>query len=382
MNDITPAGRKPLPPPGQKSTFGGLTNSKFPAIDLPPISPKPAINRTKKLLTLLGVFFLLSIILTSVSSFAGYLWYRQQLKAPSTTYQPIAVEIPAGASLNQVASNLSQANVVKNAFAVEIYMRLSGNNNIKAGHYLLSPSQNVEEIVSWLVAGRVNTVKITILPGKTIKELKQSLLEYYSETEIDAALAQTYSGDLFADKPSGTSLEGYIYPDTYFVNANDSVEVLFKKSFDEFERRIVENNLSQKLAERGFNIYQSATLASLIYGEVPDYEDRRKVAQVFEKRLNLDMPLGSDVSFKYAAKQLGVASDPQIDSPYNTRIHPGLPPGPVSNFDISAMLALASPTQTDYLFFVSGDDGITRFSYTVEEHEQNVQSYCIELCRL
>ncbi len=110
--------------------------------------------------------------------------------------------------------------------------------------------------------------------------------------------------------------------------------------------------------------------------------DQKQVAQIFYKRLGEDIPLGADATFVYAAKKLGVTPSVDLDSPYNTRVHAGLPPGPISTPGLSALQAVAQPAPGDYLYFVSGDDGQTYFARTQEEHEANAAQYCKVNCAL
>ena len=184
----------------------------------------------------------------------------------------------------------------------------------------------------------------------------------------------------FAGKPADATIEGYLYPETYFVTTDSTVEQLFSRTFDEFEKKIKENDLTTKLQARGFNLYEGITLASIIAKEVTKKDDQYQVAQVFETRLQEGMMLGSDVTYHYAADMLGVERVVNIDSPYNTRLHTGLPPGPIGNFNLQALQAVAEPADGDYLFFVAGDDGTTYFSRTYEEHQQNIQKHCQRLC--
>lgn len=393
MNDVrppTPSSKKPVnlpkpavpqqkaqvPPQKQvESILGGL--------ELPRIDQPAAPAKKRKLINWIAGTLLVGILLSMVAAAVAYFWYQDALKPKSDSYSQVEVEIPAGASVDQSAAILQNAGVVKNGLATQLYMTFTGKTNIKAGHYILSPSQSVAEIVGWLNEGRVNTIVITFLPGKTLAELKQVFYDHgYSEEQVEAAFAKKYQYDLFAGKPENASLEGYIYPDTYFAQANDTVEDILNSAFVEFDTLIKENDLQARLAAKGLDLYQGITLASIVYKEVNTNEDRRKVAQVFLKRLAEDMPLGSDVTFIYAARLLGLPETPTLDSPYNTRIYKGLPPGPISNFTIDALEAVANPANTSYLYFVAGDDGITRFSFTVEEHEQNVQLYCRVLCGL
>jgi UPF0755 protein len=107
-----------------------------------------------------------------------------------------------------------------------------------------------------------------------------------------------------------------------------------------------------------------------------------QIAQVFYLRLAQSMPLGSDVTYQYIADRTGVARDPDLDSPYNTRRYAGLPPGPIATPGLKALLAVANPAQTDYLYFLSGDDDITYFGRTFQEHEANIKNHCQEKCQI
>lgn len=388
MNDIMrpnkpptsgqPQPNRPTPPISQPQAA--------PVISAPPAAPNLTASGIKPpkrrrllpwIISGLGVL----VILLIIAGVAGYLWYKSALAPVSSTYKGVSVSIESGATVSDVAKKLEQSGLVKSALITEVYMRLKGKTNVKAGHYELSPNQPVSEIVAWLNDGRVDTIKLTIYPGQTLGETRQSLINYgYSAESVDAALAKKYDHPLLKDKPADANLQGYIYPETYFVNSGGSVEQLLVRVFDEFEAQINNNKIREGLSKQGLNLHQGVILASIVGAEVPGYEDRRKVAQVFEKRLRENMVLGSDITYIYIAKQMGIQASPDIDSPYNTRKFPGLPPGPLSNFNLAALQAVADPATTDYLYFVAGDDGITHFSHTAEEHELNVSRYCQKLC--
>ncbi|HSE29395.1 MAG TPA: endolytic transglycosylase MltG [Candidatus Saccharimonadales bacterium] len=381
--DILPAPRSYEAPESQRSSSSKKqAESILGNLDLPRVEPvKPTEKR--KLINWIAGTILLGILLSMVAAAFGYFWYQEALKPKTQDYVQVEVEIPQGASIDQSSAILQNSGVVKSSLATQLYMTFTGKTSVKAGHYLLSPNQSVAEVVDWLNEGRVDTIEITILPGKTLADIKALFLTYgYSQQDIDAAFAKNYQFDLFEGKPADANLEGYIYPDTYFALSGDSVEDVLSSAFAEFDALIKQNNLKEQLARQGLNLYQGITLGSIVYKEVNGPEDQRKVAQVFLKRMSEGMPLGSDVTFIYGAKLLGVAPTPTLNSLYNTRIVLGLPPGPISNFTIGALEAVANPANTEYLYFVAGDDGITRFSYTNEEHEQNVNLYCRVLCEL
>jgi UPF0755 protein len=133
-------------------------------------------------------------------------------------------------------------------------------------------------------------------------------------------------------------------------------------------------------AAQGLSAYQGIILASIVEKEVSKPSDRAQVAQVFLSRLKQDMMLGSDVTAYYGAIVAGKEPSVTYDSAYNTRIHKGLPAGPISNVSENSLQAIASPAGTDWLYFVAGDDGNTYFSKTLEEHEALTQQHCHALC--
>lgn len=321
------------------------------------------------------------MVLAIAAAVSAAAWYNDALQPKSGDATTRNVSVESGATVDQVAKELEQKGVIKSATALTLYMKLNNKAVIKTGTYLFAPNQSVAEIVSWLNDGRVGTHKITILPGKTIKEIRQGLIDGgFQAADVDLALKKKYTHPLLADKPASATLEGYIFPETYFVTTDSTAEQLLTRTFDEFQSRIESQNLKATLATRGFTLYQGITLASIVGREVTNSVDQHQVAQVFETRLTRGMMLGSDVTYHYAADLLGVPKSADINSPYNTRIHTGLPPGPIANFNLGALEAVANPSPGDYLYFVAGDDGVTHYSKTFEEHQQNIQKYCQKLC--
>jgi UPF0755 protein len=338
-------------------------------------------RKKRRWLKWLLIAIALIVVACAAAVFAGYSWYQDALKPRSSSGDAVRVTVGSGASADAVTQDLEHKGVIKSAYALQIYMKLNGKGNIKAGSYLFSPNQSPKEIVDWLDEGRVDTFKVTILPGLTLAEIKKALEKYhYSAEAIDAAFAKQYANPILGDKPASASLEGYIFPDTYFVTSDVTVDQLIETALNEFAKKVTERNLSSQLKQHNFTLFQGITLASIIEKEVTGESDQRQVSQVFQARLSQGMPLGSDVTYHYGAALLGVAPSPDLVSPYNTRKVAGLPPGPIANFPISTLEAVANPAAGDYLFFVAGDDGVTHFARTDQEHQANVKKYCQKLC--
>ena len=265
---------------------------------------------------------------------------------------------------------------------------------IAAGVVLLIREQRHQEYLAWLAEQEAQmepeVFNFMIRPGETIFEVKDSLMEVgYSGTEADEALRANYDFSFLKGRPEGATLEGYLFGETHeFYKSATAKEVIetFLKGMGEV---IEDNNLEAKYAERGLSLHEGITLASVVQKEAPSPE-QPTVAQVFLSRLSLGIPLGSDVTVSYALDTIDpdrqTYQDNQaaltVDSCYNTRVHTGLPCGPISNPGLSALLAVANPSDTSYLYFLTGDDGMMYYSYTESEHNQNIYSHCQELCNV
>ena len=320
-------------------------------------------------------------------------WVLNTRPVDSGDTTPQTVKIESGSTLATIAAQLKEDRLIRSELAFTLYARLTGvRDGLKSGIYVFNPSQPLADIVTQLGKGSAQTLTITFFPGATLRDptdipdakrtdvvtvLKRA---GYATDEIDAALAKTYDHPLFADKPAGTSLEGYIWGETYQFALGTPVEEILERTFDIYYREIIANNILNGAQRRGLSLYEAITLASIVEREVSGQDDQRQVAQVFYKRLATDMPLGSDVTFIYAADQDNQPRAINYPSPYNTRVNPGLPPGPIATPGIDALRAVADPATGDYLYFVAGDDGKTYFAKTNAQHEENVRKHCVDLC--
>ena len=246
---------------------------------------------------------------------------------------------------------------------------------------------------------KAEVFQFTIAPGETIFDVKKNLLAVkrgentpnYTAEEVEAAFSTDYDFEFLKERPAGASLEGYLYPETHEFYATDNAETVLKRFLEEMGKVIEENGLIEKYAGHGLTLFQGVTLASLVQEEsVSNANDQATVAQVFYSRLNYGWRLGSDSTVTYALDVLDPertiyrdnAAALQIDSCYNTRLYAGLPCGPIANPGKSALLAVAEPSDTAYLFFLTGDDGLMYYSYTEAEHNQNIYLHCQVLCNL
>ena len=383
-------------------------------LELPPEQPQKRSpgRRGKKPLIIVGS----AIAVLAMLLIVGWIWYIAQLKpVDSAATNETDVTVTPETSYSYAMKSLKSKGLIRSDLAATIYGYLSGTrNNLKEGTCRIKASQSTPDIIATLTKGCNEFRSVTFFPGATIEkplykpdhaQIDQtmnikSVLEKsgYTEAQIAAALSKTYSGPLFDGKPSGSSLEGYVYGETYHVDPNATAETVLQTAFDQMYKDIQRYDLKTDYSAKGLNLFQGITLASIVQRElncegkynaegVRDeartercYQYQRTIAQIFLKRLKEDIQLGSDVTFIYAADQMKVPPRVDLDSPYNTRKYAGLPPGPIASPGVHALRAVADPSDTDYLYFIAGDDGLIYFAKTDAEHEANIKNHCQKLC--
>lgn len=309
--------------------------------------------------------------------------YNQNLKPVSMSQAIQLITIKEGATIDEIALLLEEKDLIRSAWAFKLYVSSKEvRSALQAGSYELSPSQSTPDIISQLTHGKIATNLITILPAKRIDQIRTRLIQDgFSEASVDKALdAKVYEGHpALVDKPTSANLEGYIYPDSYQRTADTDLGIIIGAALGEMNQRLTPE-LRSAFAKQGLSTYQAITLASIVEREVSTQEDRDRVAQVFLKRLRTNMRLQSDATTSYGAVLAGQKTTQDFDSPYNTYKYSGLPPSPISNVTGSSLRAVAFPANTDWLYFVSGDDGTTHFANTFDEHQANIDQYCQENC--
>jgi len=325
------------------------------------------------------------VILLAVAGAVGVQrWYMANLEPVSSSTVKHYFTVNDGATMNEIAAQLKSAGLIRSDQAFTWYVSVHNERDkLKAGTYNLNPSMSTAQIVEMIVDGKVATDLVTILPGKRLDQIREAFIKSgFKAPEVDAALEPGQYRNAYpalADNPASASLEGFLYPDSFQKTAATDPKTIIEESLTEMQDHLTPD-IRAGFVAHGLTVYQGVTLASIVEQEVPSQADRNQAAQVFLKRLSIDMPLGSDVTAFYGAIRDGVAPSVSYDSPYNTRMHKGLPPGPISNVSASSLQAVAHPADTDWLYFVAGDDGVTHFAKTEAEHNDNVSKYCHKLC--
>ena len=360
-------------------------------VDIELSSSKNQVNLKKKkslfkilMWTILGL-----IVVAVIAAVSVYLYYKDSLKAVNpNTKQVIQFEVNKGDTMNSLAVKLKSKNLIKDKNTFKFYVSRNKESKVVPGFYHFNQSMDVENIVKDIREGNVAEFNLTFKPGQDIFDVKKILKNVgYKDKDIMAALNASYAKYPYVkSRGDQKSLEGLIFPDTYRVEVDYTATNALTRPISHMQEYINKNNIEQKFNEHGLSLYQGLVLASILQKEAP-VQDMPSIAGLFLNRLKKDIPLGADSTASYGAKVYNretstVVESIDIDTPYNTRIHKGLPPTPISIPSLKAIEATANPEDNDYLFFVSGDDGTTHYSKTNEEHEKNAKEYCKIRCQL
>lgn len=326
---------------------------------------------------------IISIAILLVLTVSSYVWYKQSLQ-PAGKGDSKSFIVTKGDSVNDIMDRLKKEGLIKSSFSLRIHAKLNGTySKLKVGTYAISPELSGPQIVEIISGGKVSDAKLTILAGKTVQDILPELYQHFGQDQVQQTLANLTPEfhPLLASQAGlpDVNLEGYFLPETYKdLSSGVTFEQWLKRNFDLYSERIAP--LQSQLTARGLTMHQAFTLASIVQKESSKPDEQKKIAQVFESRLQKDIALGADPTFMYAAKLTGVEPSPTINSPYNTRIVKGLPPTPIGTFELTALEAVANPAATDFLFFVAGDDGVIYYTHTEEEHQAAINAHCQKLC--
>ena len=397
-------------------------------------SPRPDRSLEKPMKKVKRILLSLFILLFLAGLFGGgYYWYSLQPvssancrfdsakaaaesneKESNSVCEYQTIEISTGESVKQIANNLKQADLIRNPMAFELYARINNlHAKLKTGKYSFRKTMSARAIAKQLVNGVVSSdvFNLTILPGTNLlgdKGKSQTGIIHqfrtlgYSEEEINQALTKHYDNPvlkgLYADEtklsnpeiPAKLALEGYLYGETYQFYNHEKLENVITTILNQFNDVVVSNQLEEKFKARGFTLREGIILASIIQKEART-EDMPGVSMVFQNRLRQGIALGSDVTATYAADITGIdrtnatnADILAVNSLYNTRKFPGLPPGPIAVPSKAALLAVAEPdsSKASMLYFLTGDDGLMYYSSTDAEHNQKIRDHCQKLCKV
>lgn len=320
----------------------------------------------------------------------SYVYYKFAVHRPSQTDREVTIEIGNGDSTLEVAGMLADEKAINSEFLFILYTFLNRKDtNIQAGTYTITAGTPLVELVAQLGHG-TNDLKLTFLEGWRVEEIARF---------ASARLEKINYGEFveLARKD-----EGYLFPDTYFINKDAQEEEVIDLLRNTFDHKTKEILTSENLAKAGLTKEQAVIFASMVEREVFDTEDRKKVAGILLKRWKEGMKLDVDATTQYAVAYTKLcpvtvetacaptldtimefdwwpynlsSEDLSFDSPYNTRVNVGLPPAPISSFSLSSLEAVLSPEVTPYYFYLTDSKGTTHYSVTLDEHNQNITTY-------
>ena len=314
----------------------------------------------------------LSIILLLVLSTLAGLYYIPWTGGSKDDVETIVIsENQTGAEIGEA---LYEKGLIVSPTVFRAALRLTGAmDTLQYGPYQIPHHSSLKEIIDRLQKGKIQSITLTIPEGFTIGEIGKRI----EEQGIDTQAAFMEQGKLYSPylymygpKPVTYRVEGFLFPSTYEVPVGSTAADVMKMMADEMNRQLTPK-MRQDIEAQGMTIFEFITLASLVEKEAKFDEDRPIIAAVFRQRLKEGMPLESCASIQYILgypKPLITIEDTKLESPYNTYLHKGLPPGPIANPGLKSMEAVLYAPTTDYLFFVADKEGHHHFSKTYEEH--------------
>ena len=352
---------------------------------------KSKTKNKKKRLRQLGIFLFVFFILVVFVVSLLYFPCRKDFR------DPVAVVVEKGEKLITISEKFKNEKAICwkwPFFFSAVVMRLKGKVP-QAGTYLFPPGTTIVDAVRMLFKGETLKYKITVLEGWSLKEIGEELERQgiVSKEEFYKASGAPVCGggwecpplkgiaekfDFLQEKPENLNLEGYLFPDTYEIAANETAETIVKKMLVNFEKQVVKSEISKEAQRKGKSLFQVLKMASLLEKEASNYEERRLIAGILWKRLENDWPLQVDASLSYAvgrgSRRL-TKKDLNSDSPYNTYKWRGLPLTPICNPSLKSIKAAVYYRESPYWFYLAEPGGKTVFSRTLREHNYNKRKF-------
>lgn len=346
--------------------------------------------------------FLIIVLLILIAVAAGLFWYASALKPAGKAEEEQTVTVAAGETWNGVLEDLKEKNLIKSDMAAQIYTKLSHEGTVYEGDFKVNSGMSTPEILRYL-SNPENIEKtyavVTVPEGTWAKQIAEILAkafpEYTAQQFIDLwnddtyinELAKTYTflnPQIVENQEYFVKLEGYLFPETYYIDYGSTPDQITRTFLDQFQKVYDANK--ESFDASGMSVEEILTLASIVQFESGDPAQMPDIAEVFYNRMEQNMPLQSSVTVCYALyDEFSSANDcetnTQIDSPYNTYINNGLPPGPILNPGEQAIEAVLHPAENDYLYFVSDihGDGSIHYATTYEEHLANIDKYNLNI---
>ena len=349
---------------------------------------RPVPRRRSRALGCVQWFVVMLFLLPAalgIPAVIGYNWVDHQLHQPANPgNSKVRFVVAQGATFHEVADTLHRTGLIDSVTVFDLYARYKHlDRNVQAGAYELSRNLNMIQILAALQTAIPDEIFVTVPEGYTIQKTA-ALLDKGGVIKGSDYTAQAVQGkfnyDFLKDLPPGASLEGFLFPDTYLIPRNGTAKDLITQQLEAFKLNWNQTRQSQAAA-RKLNALQIVTIASLIEREARFQEDRPLVASVIYNRLAAGWALQIDATVLYAKgvwQSTVTIDDRKINSPYNTYLHTGLPPGPIANPGIKAIDAALQPADTGYFFYLSDPQGHNHYAKTNEEFARLLKQYGLQ----
>jgi UPF0755 protein len=346
----------------------------------------------RRLITIIVIIALLGLVASR-----GADWWNSNVNTPySTNTTAVPFHIAPGETPSQVGSDLVAQHLIRSSLAFDLYSRLTNAGpKLEAGDFVLNQGMSLSDIVGALQHGTTNQQVVTFPEGfpqreeaKLVEDKKLGAApNFFTATSYLAAAKDPTWRTSYSFLPATAGnpdapLEGYLFPDTYLIDPAAGVRGLIKEQLDQFSAVIgpdLQAQIARPTATRPAETVQAIViLASMVDREANTSTDRGLVCSVYYNRLKIGQPLGVDATLLYALGRLSpepTAQELQLASPYNTRVHVGLPPGPISNPGKAALLACINPPATNYYYYFADRQGVTHFEATEQDFERDIQKY-------
>ncbi|WP_243450192.1 endolytic transglycosylase MltG [Desulfosporosinus sp. Sb-LF] len=331
------------------------------------------------------VGMLIKIILVLLVGGLGFMsWWTWATKPYSSTGVSEKITISPGTTATQLAEELQQRHLIRSAWMFKYLARsLQANFKLYAGDYQLAPQMTPNEMISRLIKGATPMANnlVTIPEGYSTEQIIDLLVQkgIGSKAELEKVVEEDeFPYEFLKNAPPGIHrLEGFLFPSTYAIDTKTSPHAALNLFLQQFAKELTPE-VQKNLDTMKLTVSQWVTLGSLVEKEAKMESDRPLIASVFMNRLKIKQPLQSCATIQFllgTPKSKLYDKDLQIPSPYNTYLHPGLPPGPIANPGHASLQAALHPAQTDLLYFVAKSDGYHAFAKTYAEHLKNVKLY-------
>ena len=312
-------------------------------------------------------------------------------------HQTVMFHIEKGEGSYEIATNLQEKSFIRSRALFTVYAILTGRIlQLQSGDYLLTPSMSASTILNKLASGDIEIEKITIKEGWSLQNIAEEfeLRGFFSQDDFfmitgtpgkdyrieeDTIQPKDFSNEFpfLKVKPEYVSLEGYLFPDTYQITANQIPEEIVRRMLQNFQTHMNQDILEQIQAQEK-TLFEVLTMASLIEKEVRSFDDKKIVSGILWKRLTNNMRLQVDATVVYIREgnyKIVSIEETKTDSPYNTYVRDGLPLGPISNPSIESIQAALNPVESPYWFYLSPSANVTIFTRTFEEHKSAKAKY-------